>query len=136
MRVLDSPEKLADLVSDQPGHFVRFSDGPDSDASADSVDYESRLPLPGLSVNILDPPRWWIRPLPDWLARQICQYLHLTDRSDSHRGWVLTGTMTGRGPDDEPLLSDVEPVAWLGAPLITAAQARYEDRFRPGRFQE
>ncbi|MGW5361175.1 DUF6098 family protein [Actinopolymorpha pittospori] len=93
------------------------------------------MPLPGLSVNRLDPPRWWTRPLPDWLARQICQYLHLTERPHSHRGWNLTGTMMGRGPDDEPLLSDVEPVAWLGEPLITAAQARYEEWFRPGRSQ-
>jgi hypothetical protein len=136
MRVLDSLEDLADLVSGRPGLFVRFSDGPDSDASEASVDYESGLTLPGLSVNRLDSPRWWTRPLLDWLARQICQYLHLTERSHSHRGWVLTGTMVGRGPDDEPLLSDIEPVAWLGETLITAAQARYEDRFHPGRSQE
>ncbi|WP_420481604.1 DUF6098 family protein [Actinopolymorpha pittospori] len=55
------------------------------------------------------------------VARQVCQYLHLATRSDNHRGWVLTGTIVGRGPDDEPTLSDVEPIAWLGEPLLTEA---------------
>lgn len=86
-------------------------------------------PLPWLSANKLDPPDWWTRPLLDWLARQVCQYLHLAKRSDSYQGWVLTGTMVGRGPDDEPLLGNVEPLAWLGEPLLAEAQARYDERF-------
>ncbi|GAA5014684.1 DUF6098 family protein [Actinopolymorpha pittospori] len=119
MRVLDNLEELADLLSCQRTRlFVRFADGPEHDTHEASIDYESDPPLPGLSADRLDPSDWWTRPLLDWLARQVCQYLHLATRSDSHRGWVLTGTMVGRGPDDEPLLSDVEPFAWLGEAAI------------------
>ncbi|GAA5009782.1 DUF6098 family protein [Actinopolymorpha pittospori] len=137
MRVLDNLEELADLVSSQRARlYVRFSDGPEHDIHEASIDYESDLPLPGLSVNKLDPPEWWSRPLQDWLARQVCQYLHLAERSQSLRGWVLTGTMVGRGPDDEPLLADVEPFAWLGDLLLAEAQARYDEHFHRGRAQQ
>ena len=136
MRVLDSLEELADLVSRRTNLFVRFSDGPERDAQEASVDYESDLPLPGLSGNKLDPPDWWTRPVLDWLARQVCQYLHLAERSHTHRGWVLTGTLVGRGPDDEPLLADIQPVAWLGETLLAEAQARYDEHFHRGRAQE
>jgi hypothetical protein len=127
--VLARLEDLADLVARQPGTYVRISDGPDADRSEQSVDYESGLQLPGLSANRLDPAAWWTRPLSDWLARQVCQYAHLRGRSETHRPWVLTGVVVDRGPDDEPLLADVRPIAWLSAELVSEAARRYRDRF-------
>jgi hypothetical protein len=135
VRVLDRLQDLAEVVNSRQGLYVRFSDGPEDDRSKTSVDYESGLTLPGLSANRLDPPSWWSRSLADWLARQVCQYAHLRERSPSHRGWVLAGTVIDRGPDDEPLLSDIEPVAWLGEPLLTQSKTWYEEHFHPGRTQ-
>jgi hypothetical protein len=114
--------------------FVRFSAGPAADAAEQSIDYESGSQLPGLSANRLDPESWWSRPLIDWLARQVCQYLHLNERSPDHSGWVLRGRIVGRGPDDEPLLADIDPIAWLGPRLIVEAERLYADRFDQGRI--
>jgi hypothetical protein len=136
MLEIDQLQDLVDLVRSRPDLYVRFSDGPDADAHEASVDYETGLHLPGLSANRLNPPDWWTRPLVDWLARQVCQYAHLAERSESHRGWVLTGRQTGRGPDDEPLLADVEPLAWLTDRLLSEAEARYHEHFDPGRSEQ
>ena len=72
-------------------------------------------------------------PLTDWLARQICQYAHLAERTASRTGWILTGRVVGRGPDDEPLLTDIEPVAWLGKDALDQAQSWYTEHFHVGR---
>jgi hypothetical protein len=130
--VIDRLSDLVELVADRSGLFVRFSDGPDADSAEQSVDYESGLPLPGLSANRLNPAPWWTRPLIDWVARQVCQYAHLRDRSESHRGWVLTGDVVGRGPDDEPLIADIHPIAWLSTDLVDEADAWYAERFERG----
>src|SRR5687768_2044606 len=87
---IDSLSQLADLVTEDT--YVRFSNGPDSDRGSSSRDYESGLDLPGLSVNPLRPEDWWTRPLEEYLARQICNYVHLqTESDDGRRAWVLTG---------------------------------------------
>lgn len=115
---------------------MRYSEGPDADRSETSVDYESGLPLPGLSVNRLDPESWWTRPIEDWLARQLSQYLHLSDRSATHHGWVLAGKEVGRGPDDEPLVADFHPVAVLHETLLDEAEEWYTKHFDAGRDRE
>lgn len=126
--VLDSLAELADLV--EPGLFVRFSKGPDEDEGRTSTDYESGLTLSGLSVNPLDPEPWWQRPLEDWLARQLCNYVHLMEESDDERRpWVLRGDVVARGPDNEPLVAEYEPVAWLSDAAIREAKRRYTERF-------
>lgn len=130
--VIDRLSDLAELVGGRSELFIRFSDGPQADSAEQSVDYESGLPLPGLSANRLNPAPWWTRPLVDWVARQVCQYAHLRDRSDSHRAWVLTGEVVGRGPDDEPLLADVRPIGWLSTALVDEAHAWYAKRFERG----
>ena len=45
-----------------PAAYVRYSKGPQHDLGEASVDTESGLELPGLSVNPLDPEPWWTRP--------------------------------------------------------------------------
>jgi hypothetical protein len=132
-RTLHHLDELVDLVRTVPGLYVRYSNGPDADEAETSVDYESGLPLPGLSVNRLDPQPWWTRSLEDWLARQLCQYLHLSDRSASHQGWVLAGEEVGRGPDDEPLVADVRPMAILHEALLQEAYEWYTKHFDAGK---
>lgn len=130
--VLERLRDLVDLVERRPRLYIRFSAGPEADSAEQSIDYESGLALPGLSANRLHPAPWWTRPLVDWVARQVCQYSHLQERSDSHRGWVLAGDLVGRGPDDEPLLANARPVAWLSTELIAEADAWYASRFERG----
>lgn len=131
-----SMTELARRVRSEPGLHVRYSEGPDSDASQRSVDTESGLDLPGLSVNPLDAEGWWTRPLEDWLARQLCQYRHLAEKNPDRFAWVLRGTPAGRGPDCEPLLRDVEFVARLDDRLLEEAERRYAENFNARRGPE
>ena len=126
---IDSLSHLCELVTEDS--YVRFSKGPESDRGSSSSDYESGLDLPGLSVNPLQPEAWWTRPLEEYLARQICNYVHLQDEADDERrAWVLTGEAISRGPDNEPLIrGDYTPVAWLSDKLIEEAQRIYAERF-------
>jgi hypothetical protein len=116
--------------------YVRYSEGPEHDADGASVDTESGLELPGLSVNPLDPEEWWTRPTADWLARQLCQYKHLRDRNPDRRAWLVRGSVVGRGPDCEPLLRDVDFVGELDDELLGEAERRYRERFHAGQGPE
>jgi hypothetical protein len=132
--VLTSLEDLVELIGNGQLLFVRYSKGPDDDANRESRDYESKLPLPGLSVNPLDPQPWWTRPLEDWVARQLCQYAHLKDDADDQRcAWVLTGRVVTRGPDNEPVIEHPRLVAFLSEELVEQAKALYDERFDVGR---
>ncbi|MFI6600198.1 DUF6098 family protein [Nonomuraea sp. NPDC050536] len=133
MRTLRSLDELADLVKARPGLHLRYSQGPRHDTGRASSDYESGLELPGLSVTVLDPERWWTRPCEDWLARQVCKYADLGEGPDGRRPWVLTGRVVARGPDHEPLMVDVLPVAWLDEQVVRQARQRYHERFEVGR---
>lgn len=132
MLQLNHLDELETMVSTSPGLHVRFSEGFEDDSKTGSTDTESGLTLPGLSVNPLDPEVWWSRPLRDWLARQLCQYKHLQDANPERFAWVLRGRCVARGPDCEPLLDNVEPVARLSDGLLAEASALYEERFDAG----
>lgn len=118
------------------GLHVRYSEGPTADMRARSVDTESGLELPGLSVNPLDPEDWWHRPVSDWLARQLSQYRHLQDQNPDRFAWVLTGQIVGRGPDCEPLLSRIVPIAALSDELLDEAEELYRAYFEAGKGPE
>ena len=60
---LKSIDELLNLVRAEPGLYVRYSEGYDADRDSGSLDTESGLELPGLSVNPLNPESWWTRPL-------------------------------------------------------------------------
>lgn len=115
-----------------PDLHVRYSEGPVADARRRSVDTESGLELPGLSVNPLQPENWWHRPIADWIARQLCQYRHLQQQNPDRFPWVLTGAVVARGPDCEPLLRNVVPVARLSESLLAEAEERYRAHFDVG----
>lgn len=131
MPQVGSLAELAGYVAEDV--YLRFSRGPEDDRDRTSWDYESNQRLPGLSVNPLAPEDWWERPIEDWLARQVCKYLHLrTEADDDRYAWVLRGRVVSYGPDREPLVVDVEPLAWLSPETLTQAQERYRERFDVG----
>lgn len=123
MRSIETLDEVAELAAGQPALFVRVSTGPEDDRRTGSTDYETGLTMPGLSVNPLHPPRWWRdRPVADWVARQLCTYEHLID--DERRPWLLVGRIVDRGPDNEPLVEIVTPVAWLSEAVLDEAGRR------------
>lgn len=133
---IDTLADLARLACGSDTVYVRYSEGPESDRDGGSIDAESGLELPGLSVNPLRPEQWWTRPIEDWLARQVSQYRELREKNHERYAWVLRGREVGRGPDCEPLLREVTPVARLTDGLLAEADRRYRARFDAGRGPE
>jgi hypothetical protein len=130
--VIDSLDELADLVIRQPDVYLRYSEGPDTDNhETASCDYEAEVLMPGLSVSAIAPEPWWPRPAQDWIARRIRQYAQLHE--PGRFSWVLTGRVVGHGPDHEPLVTDVRPIAALGERTLAEAAARYRAKFKVGR---
>ncbi|HEU5475629.1 MAG TPA: DUF6098 family protein [Actinophytocola sp.] len=125
--------ELAELVDLGVPVYLRYSPGPEADAGHPSVDHESGLAMPGHSANPLRPPGWWTLPTEDWLARAVCQYRRKIE--EGSRPWVLTGEVVDVGPDNEPLLVDVRPLAWLTADLVAEAHSRYQKRMDAGRVR-
>jgi hypothetical protein len=132
VETLDTLDALCRLIRGSAPLYVRYSKGPGHDRSETSRDYESGLDMPGLSVNPLLPEPWWTKPVEQWVARQLCQYLKLHE-GEGRRAWVLRGEISGYGPDREPLLQPWEPVAWLSDDLIAEARDCYHANFDVGR---
>jgi hypothetical protein len=122
--------ELVELLSLGEPIYLRYSPGPESDAQHPSTDHESGLLMPGVSANSLDPPGWWSLPTEDWLARRICQYLR--ELKEGARPWLLTGEAGDFGPDNEPLLVDIRPIAWVAPELVEEARRRYHSRLNAG----
>lgn len=130
--VVTSLAQLTELMGLLGGDvYVRYSAGPEADHGSGSIDGESGCELPGLSVNPLTPEPWWDRPVEQWAARQLCQYGHL--RARGRAAWVLVGDVVGRGPDCEPLLDRVRPVARIDDAVLDEASEVYRTAFAPGR---
>jgi hypothetical protein len=128
LRTVDDFDELVRLVEQLPDLFVRYSKGPSHDGpNGTSRDYESGVDMPGLSVTTIAPESWWPRDAADWVARRVCKYdeLHEEDRFP----WLLTGRVVGFGPDHEPLVMDIKPVARVGEAALARAREIYESRF-------
>jgi hypothetical protein len=128
---LERLDELTRLIDGGLTVYLRYSPGPVADASHPSTDHESSLVMPGLSVNPLTPPGWWSLPVMDWVARRVCQYLR--ELKEGARPWVLTGQVIDFGPDNEPLVDDVRPIAWLSGSLVREAHRRYHARLNAGK---
>lgn len=120
--------QLVELIEQGEPVFVRWSRGPETDrsgGSAGSTDELTGLRMPGLSANPLRPEPWWgDRPPLLWVARRLYDYSHLReDKGPGVHPWVLVGEEAGRGPDNEPLVHDVRPVAWIARSVIDEAEA-------------
>ncbi|MFB0614524.1 DUF6098 family protein [Streptomyces sp. AGS-58] len=124
--VVSTLDQVARLVERRRGLYVRWSRGPATDLDhVSSTDELTGVPMPGLSANPLDVEPWWEdRSRELWVARRLYDYAHLPhDKGPGVRPWVLTGRETGRGPDNEPLVADVEALCWITGDVIDAARA-------------
>jgi hypothetical protein len=124
--VLNSIEAVVEAVSQcRETVFVRFSTAPPDGLDERSVDHETGIRLPGLSVNPLDPPTWWgDRSLEEWVVRRICTYAHLQDEDPSRTCWMLEGGVVDRGPDNEPLIVPRRPVAVIARSVVAECMRR------------
>ncbi|MEU7059495.1 DUF6098 family protein [Streptomyces sp. NPDC046197] len=117
---------LAALVERHRGLYVRWSHGPGTDlGTTSSTDELTGVPMPGLSANPLDVEEWWEdRSVELWVARRLYDYAHLPhEKGPGVRPWALGGRERGRGPDNEPLVVDVEPLCWIDSGVIEEARA-------------
>jgi hypothetical protein len=118
-----SLDELTDLASGRSDLYLRWSRGPDVDAGEVSRDELTGVELPGLSVSALAVEPWWRdHPARLWIARRIYDYQHLQSRRAGARPWVLAGRECGRGPDNEPLVKDFDPVAWIDMGAVCEAR--------------
>lgn len=132
LAVLRSLAEVADVVSAQGTTYLRYSKGPDEDLGhRSSRDYEAEVDLPGLSVTVASPEPWWPRPVEDWVARRLCQYADL-GAANGRFPWLLTGRVVGNGPDHEPLVDQVRPIARVADEAVREAVRLYHERFRAG----
>ena len=123
MPTLATLDDLAELASERPCLFVRWSRGPEADSAGTSSDDLTGTTLPGLSANPLAVEPWWgDRPLRLWIARRLYDYSHLEhEKGPGVRPWVFEGEELGRGPDNEPLVRCREPVAWIAEEIMADA---------------
>ncbi|QJS13608.1 hypothetical protein HKX69_32280 [Streptomyces argyrophyllae] len=123
--VMSTLAEAARLVERHQGLYVRWSKGPGTDLdAASSIDELTGVPMPGLSANPLDVEKWWEdRSVELWVARRLYDYAHLPhDKGPGVRPWVLRGREMGRGPDNEPLVAEVEPLCWIADEVIDVAR--------------
>lgn len=120
---IGSLDELVSLLESRPELYIRWSRGPDLDAGTTSHDELTGVELPGLCVNPMSMEEWWAgRSTRMWAARRLYDYRHLQEkRGEGVRPWVLTGREVGRGPDNEPIVDDVEPVAWVADAVVSEA---------------
>lgn len=121
MRTLTSIDEISECLRTYGDRlYLRWSRGPHVDRESVSRDELTGIELPGLCANPLNVEEWWEdRPLDLWVARRVYDYRHLQeDHGPDVRPWLLVGTETGRGPDNEPLVRLVEPLAWLSEAVV------------------
>lgn len=119
-----SLDELTRFVTRRRFLYVRWSRCPERDLTAvSSTDDLTGIRLPGLSASPMDIEDWWgERPADVWVARRLYDYCHLPRVKDAQtRPWILHGREAARGPDNEPLVRDVEPVGWIADCVIAEA---------------
>ncbi|MFF5159494.1 DUF6098 family protein [Streptomyces sp. NPDC000348] len=132
--VVGTLAELTALVTRDRGLYVRWSRGPAADLRAvSSTDDLTGVAMPGLSANPLDVEKWWQgRPVELWVARRLYDYEHLPrEKGSDIRPWALKGREIARGPDNEPLVTDVRPLCWIDAGVIGEAQAEVARQENP-----
>lgn len=130
---IETLDQLVSFVQAHPGVLLRYSKGPQRDAEGGpSRDYEAEVELPGLSATTLEPEEWWPRPDRDWVARRVCKYAELGEQEHRYP-WLLTADVVGHGPDHEPLVVNVRPLARISTKALQEAKKVYHERFEVGR---
>ena len=131
VRSLDELTELVDSWRDDDGLelYVRWTRDIERDLRTGlSRDELTGIELPGLSANSLKVEAWWAdRPLTAWLARRLYDYGHLPEkRGPGTCPRVLAGREAGRGPDNEPLISDCRPIAQVEPAVLDEVRKEVE----------
>ncbi|MFJ5733022.1 DUF6098 family protein [Streptomyces paradoxus] len=134
LRLVRTLDELAELVERNQGLYVRWSRGPETDLrETSSTDDLTGVPRPGLSASPLGVEEWWKdRPVRVWVARRLHDYAHLPhDKGPGVHPWVLAGKEAARGPDNEPLVTDVQPMCRIDQQVIDEAKAEVARQENP-----
>ncbi|HVQ17729.1 MAG TPA: DUF6098 family protein [Actinomycetes bacterium] len=132
LAVLGSLADVVDVVRTHELVYLRYSAGAEEDLShRSSRDYEADVDLPGLSVTVASPEPWWPRPVDDWVARRLCKCAEL-GAANGRFPWLLTGRIVWNGPDHEPLVDQVRPLARVSDAAVREAVCVYHERFQTG----
>jgi hypothetical protein len=125
---IGSLDELAEFVGAGENLYIRWSRGPHYDSTKTSQDELTGVHLPGLSANPLQLEPWWEgHSMRTWIARRIFDYRHLAgQRGAGVRAWLLEGREVGRGPDNEPLVECVKPIAWISDDVVKEATAEID----------
>ncbi|MEU3936322.1 DUF6098 family protein [Streptomyces sp. NPDC029044] len=87
----------------------------------------------GPSAGPLGVEEWWQdRPVRVRVARRLHDYAHLPhDKGPGVHPWVLAGKEAARGPDNEPLVTDVRPLCRIDRRVIDEAKAEVARQQNP-----
>jgi len=91
------------------------------------IDHESGLVMPGLSVNPLDAPGWVAVDGGQGGPPRVP--VPAGDQGGAP-GHGADGEVIDFGPDNEPLLVEVQPNAWLSEAAVRGVRQRYDERLR------
>lgn len=135
MREINTLSELVETVKKLDGEgkkvFVRYSLGPDTDRKGrGSRNYQTGRVENGLSCENLNPERWFVanahvtgNTVEKWVAMQLLSYSFMLHQGlDGTRCWILTGECVGKGSDNEPLVDNWKPVAWVSESVIKEAK--------------
>ena len=120
--------ELARLAEGRDDLFIRWSRGPEADASGVCTDDMTGVELPGLAASPLTVDPWWEgRSIRLWVARRLYEYSHLKhEKGPGVRPWILEGTELARGLDNEPLVQCDRAVAWVSEAVLNEAERMIE----------
>ena len=121
--VLDTLSQVVELCANQPNVYLRFSYTPDDRDAAARRERESGYLLPGVPAWPLCPESWWGAGSRVWVARQLARRGYLA-RAGAEP-WLVTGEVRGRGPDCEPLIANLTPVAHIHTRVLAEADETY-----------
>ncbi|WP_324649998.1 DUF6098 family protein [Georgenia sp. H159] len=121
--VLHTIGQVVELCGTRTDLYVRFSYTPDDRDVAARRERESGNLLPGVPAWPLCPESWWGAGARVWIARQLARRAHL-----AHAGaepWLVAGEVRGRGPDCEPLIAQINPLARINQRVLAEAEEDY-----------
>lgn len=132
MRTINTLDELEAIVTKLQAEgkrvYVRYSRHPVADCKRGySINHANGDEEAGLSCNSLQCPSWYPvngRKVRGYLAMQVGDYSYMRFQGGA-KGWLLTGTYCGRGSDNEALVSDARPVAYISDTLIEECK-RYD----------
>lgn len=121
--VLHSLSSVVERCADREDVYLRFGHDPEDLDAAARRERESGNLLPGVPAWPLCPEPWWGAGARTWVARQLARRSHL-----AHAGaepWLVAGEVRGRGPDCEPLIGSLAPVALINRAVLAEAEEAY-----------